>query len=107
MGSGGETGSCPVLGYKVTQSRSHTIALLVRAGHGGRGRAGTAAWHGLCPAAAWPGSGCLCPVLPRGSARRRDGAIFSHIISARKGICSAGKYKSGAWLPELLTVTYP
>lgn len=43
MGSGGETGSCPVLGYKVTQSRSHTIALLVRAGHGGRGRAGTAA----------------------------------------------------------------
>lgn len=35
VGSGGETCSCPVLGYKVTQSRSRIIALLVRAERGG------------------------------------------------------------------------
>lgn len=51
-------GSCPLSGYKVTQSRSHIIALPVRAGHGAlsacHSRAGTAAAPGLCPVANLP-----------------------------------------------------
>lgn len=45
VGSGGETCSYPVLGYKVTQSRSGIIALLVRAERGGPCCVQWLGWH--------------------------------------------------------------
>lgn len=107
MGLGG--GTCPVLGYEVTQARSRVIAPLARAAPGGPRRAPWRGWHRGCVRTLPCGgrAGAVCArFLPGGSARGRSRDIFSHVISVSKGSCGAGKHKGSAWLPEPLAFTY-